>query len=71
MPPHVIEITGVPKKTVETSLSLLDQIIEKAEQEDAAHKAMAIKNNNASQAAGESWMIFHLKALKELLSSVK
>lgn len=51
------------KKTLE----LLGQIIEKAEQEDLLHKARAINSNKASQAAGESWMVFHLKALKELI----
>ena len=71
MPPHVIETTGVPKETIETALNLLDQLIQKAEEEDATHKAAAIKNNKASQAVGESWMVFHLKALKELLRSVK
>ena len=71
MPPHVIETTEVSEETMKTSLSLLDQIIEKAEQENAAHKAAAIKNNKASQAVGESWMVFHLKALKDLLQGVK
>ena len=49
------------------ALELLGQIIEKAEQEDLIHKARAINSNKASQAVGESWMVFHLKALKELI----
>ena len=51
------------KKTLE----LVGQIIEKAEQEDLAYKARVINSNKASQAVGESWMVFHLKALKELI----
>jgi len=49
------------------ALELLGQIIEKAEQEDLAHKARAINCNKASQVVGESWMVFHLKALKGLI----
>jgi|LUMV01.1.fsa_nt_gb hypothetical protein len=71
MPPHTIKTTGIPQKTIETALNLLDQLIQKAEEEDKLHKAAAIENNKACQAVGESWMVFHLKALKELLDSVK
>ena len=52
-------------------LNLLDQIIERVEQEDSAHKNKMLSINKASQAIGESWMLFHLKALKELVKSVK
>jgi hypothetical protein len=51
----------------EKTLMLLDQIIERAVWEDEIHKARAIKNNKASQTSGESWMVFHLRALKELI----
>ena len=51
---------------VKTAGNLLDQIIEKAEQEDRAHKATALKSHKASLTAGESWMLFHLKALRQM-----
>ena len=48
-------------------INLLDQIIEKAKEEDLEHKKRAISSHRASQAIGESWTVFHLKSLKELL----
>ena len=51
----------------EKALDLLEQIIEKAVREDFKHKMNMISKNKGSQAAGESWMIYHLKALKELI----
>jgi len=71
MPPHAIKTTGIPKETMLNSLNLLNQIIERAEEDDRVHKAAAIKNNKASQSIGESWMVFHLKALRDVLSSIR
>ena len=51
----------------EASLRLIDQLIEHAEEQDRIYKINAIKNNNASQAVGESFMVHHLKALKGLV----
>ena len=51
----------------EKVLDFLNQIIERAEGEDYKHKAAALAANRASQAIGESWMVFHLKALKGLI----
>ena len=48
------------------SLQLLEQIIEAAENQDAEFK----KNNastKGSRTVGESWMVYHLKLLEELL----
>ena len=53
-------------KNKDTALNLLGEIIEKAEREDSTHKKKNI-NTNASAAVGESWMLFHLKALRELI----
>ena len=49
------------------ALDLLSQIIEKAKKEDESQKAFAIRHGKASNAVGESWMVFHLKALKTIL----
>lgn len=59
----------IPAGSANTSKArrLLDQIIERAKEEDQACKINAMKAGNGSQAIGESWMVFHLKALKELL----
>ena len=50
------------------TLDLLDQIIEKAQQEDLDKKETLIKEGKLEQAVGESWMVFHLKTLKGLIS---
>jgi len=49
------------------SLKLLDQIMEKAMFDDEEHKKEMIAKHKASKTVGESWMIFHLKKLKELI----
>lgn len=56
--------SNIPK-----AIGLLDQIIEQAKEEDELQKAHAIKVGKGSQAIGESWMVFHLKALKGLLET--
>jgi hypothetical protein len=58
------------KKTKENCKSLLNDIILTAQDQDEAHKVAAIKVGKGSQAIGESWMVFHLKALKEHLDAV-
>ena len=49
------------------SLKMLDQIIERARFDDLQYKKQMIKKHKASKAAGESWMIFHLNILKDLI----
>jgi hypothetical protein len=49
------------------SIKFLDQIIEKAKLEDLEHKKLMLRKHRSSQAAGDSWMLFHLKELKELI----
>jgi hypothetical protein len=48
------------------SLRLLDDIIEAAEAQDLKFREENLKNK-ASLTVGESWMVFHLKLLKELM----
>ena len=57
-------------KTKENCKSLLNDIILTAQDQDEAHKAAAIKAGKGSQAIGESWMVFHLKVLKDNLDEV-
>ena len=52
-------------------LPFLEQIIEKAKQDDLEWKAAMMKANKAQQTIGESWMVHHLKALKELIEKEK
>ena len=49
------------------SINLLNQIIEKAEAEDLDYKRKMIENHKASKSVGESWMLFHLKQLREVI----
>ena len=63
---------GLEENTANSKvLELLNQIIEVAEGEDLEHKKKMISEYNAEKAIGESWMCFHLKRLKELLTEDK
>ena len=55
------------EKRLKTAIELIDFIIEEAEKDDELHKKIMIKLNKGSQAVGESSVIFHLKALRELI----
>ncbi len=48
--------------------NLLDQIIEKAKQDDVKFREENVCGN-AQQTVGESWMVFHLKNLKQLIKA--
>jgi|TARA_R110000751_G_scaffold302739_2_gene416959 restriction endonuclease S subunit len=50
------------------TLELLEQIIEKARQEDLNEKRRLAREGKAEQGVGKSWMVFHLEALKGLIS---
>ena len=50
------------------AVDLLDQIINHEEHEERHRKAMSMLKGKGEEAVGESWTIFHLKRLKELLS---
>tara|TARA_B100000676_G_C17809253_1_gene696502 strand:- start:123 stop:299 length:177 start_codon:yes stop_codon:yes gene_type:complete len=50
-------------------LPLLEQIIEKAEQDDRNWKSEMINSGKAQKAVGKSWMVFHLEILKELIEN--
>ena len=50
------------------NLELLDQIIEKAQIDDSKQKQDAIDRGEGEKAVGESWMVYHLKLLKQLMS---
>jgi len=61
--------TGLEENMANSKVSeLLNQIIEVAEGEDLEHKKKMVEAHNAEKAIGESWMCFHLKRLKELLT---
>ena len=51
---------------MKTSLKLLNQIIEVAEADDLELKKVSLRKK-ASLTAGDSWMVFHLKLLREAL----
>ena len=54
-------------KRKEEAEQLLDQILVQAQLADDKHKKKMMKEGKASEAAGESWMVFHLKLLKEII----
>ncbi len=56
------------EKNKEIALSLLNQIIEKADFDDQQHKREMTKQHKSSKTIGVSWMCFHLRVLKDLLT---
>jgi len=57
------------KTQQEVQINLLNQIIEEAERQDIEFKRQMMTQHQANKTVGESWMVFHLKALRELISS--
>ena len=55
----------------ELSLQLLYQLIDKAQQEDNKLKSDLISQNKDTQAQGDSCMLYHLKAVRELIASIE
>ena len=53
------------------AIELVDQLIEVAQQQDVEHKKKAIAKGKGSQAIGDSFMLHHLKKLKETLEGEK
>ena len=50
------------------AVDLLSQIIEHEEFENRREKVEKIEQGKGEEAMGESWTLFHLKRLKELLN---
>lgn len=48
---------------------MIEEMLELAKHKDDMHKTKAIADGKAEQAIGESWEIYHLKNLKELLTN--
>ncbi len=55
----------------EKAMQLVDQLIENAEAEDQKHKVASIKANKAQRAVGESFSLFHLKVLRDLIKKLE
>lgn len=53
-------------KNKQKAIALLDQILQMAKSDDAVHR-MKNRESKASTTIGESWYVFHLKLLKELI----
>ena len=53
-------------KNSKQMVELIDQMIERAQEEDKIACNKLMKENKASQTVGESWWVFHLKVLKGL-----
>ena len=52
---------------IDKALSLTNQLLEAAVEQDRHHRQRAIYESKGSQAIGNSFMVFHLTKLKELL----
>ena len=58
----------MPNNKTETANNLIDQIISAAAQDDEHLKDYWISKAQGERAIGESFVVFHLKALKKLLN---
>ena len=54
-------------KNKENILKLLNQIVDEAQIEDTQHKTKMLQAGKGSKAIGDSWMLFHLEKLKEMI----
>ena len=58
-------------KTKENAIVLLTQLIEMAEKQDQEYKNQMFAQKKSERAIGESWLVFHLKTLKELVDQLQ
>ena len=54
-------------KETNQAINLLDQIIEKAREDDATHKKKNLQSKG-SQTVGDDWYVFHLELLRGMLA---
>jgi hypothetical protein len=59
------------KQKLQVALTLLHTLIEKATEDDQQFKAQKLKNHKALEATGESFQLFHLKGLREILLNLQ
>ena len=52
------------------AIELVDQLIEEAQVQDLKFKQHCVSQGKGSSAQGESFMLFHLKALKKLMGDI-
>ena len=62
-----IQLANIDRK-LKTANNLLDQLIEAATEQDEHLKDYWISKAQGEKAIGESFVVFHLKALKKLLN---
>jgi hypothetical protein len=60
-----VQLSAIMVKNTQ-ALSLVSQIIEKNEYDDAKYRI----TNEGRDIGGESWNVFHLKALRQLLEEI-
>jgi hypothetical protein len=59
------------KSKKELAIQLADYIHQQALKDDLIHKKSSIENNKATQAEGESGMVFHTRNLLNLLKELE
>jgi len=57
-----------PDLAEKTVLKIVEDMIFAAEKEDLAHKKRMVIKGKGEKAVGESWMIFNLRTIKELIN---
>lgn len=59
------------KSDKENALTLLNDLIELAEKEDVRWRVEQVARGKGEKSIGQSFWVFHLKLLSELVSSLK
>ena len=57
------------EKKIELALNMVNEMLEIARKADEEHIKASIAAGKGEQAIGESWQVFHLKNLKDLLEN--
>jgi len=55
-------------KNKQQALALLEDLIEASSNIDELHKKKSIQEGKAVRAVGESWLLFHLRVLRDLIN---
>jgi hypothetical protein len=55
-------------KNKRRALNLLEDLIEESSKTDELHKKKSMQEGKAVRAVGESWLLFHLRVLRDLIN---
>ena len=54
---------------IEIAINMIEEMLQQAEKADKKHRSKMIAEGQGEQAIGESWLVWNLKTLKDLLKN--